>query len=42
MTALAIEQAMKQQEREEPPPQKPSERDMKNPAKMQECARTHA
>jgi len=36
MTALAIEQAMKQQEKDEPPPQMPSERDMKNPAKMQE------
>jgi hypothetical protein len=35
-TALAIEEAMKKQERDEPPPQKPSERDMKNPEKMQE------
>jgi hypothetical protein len=35
-TALAIEKAIMQQEKEEPPPTKPSEADMKNPAKMQE------
>ena len=35
-TALQIEKAMAQDLRDEPPPKMPSERDMKNPAKMQE------
>ena len=35
-TSLKIEEAMKQQERDEPPPSMPSANDMKNPAKMQE------
>jgi len=35
-TALAIEKAVKEQERQEPPPAQPSDRDMKDPKKMQE------
>jgi len=35
-TSLKIEEAMKQQERDEPPPNMPSAKDMKDPAKMQE------
>jgi len=35
-TSLAIEAAMRTQERQEPPPSKPSDRDMKDPKKMQE------
>lgn len=35
-TALQIEKAMAQDLKDEPPPKMPSERDMKNPAKMQE------
>ena len=35
-TSLKIEAAMKQQERDEPPPSMPSAYDMKDPAKMQE------
>jgi len=36
MTALKIEKAMQLAEKEEPPPKMPTERDMKNPQKMQE------
>ena len=36
VTALKIEMAMKAAERDEPPPRMPSEKEMKNPAKMQE------
>ena len=35
-TALQIERAMAQDLKDEPPPRMPSERDMKNPQKMQE------
>merc|ERR1711988_1185550 len=35
-TAAAIEAAMTQGQKEEPPPRKPSDRDMKDPKKMQE------
>lgn len=35
-TALKIEAAIKQAEKEEPPPKRPSEADMKDPRKMQE------
>ena len=35
-TALQIEKAMAQDLKDEPPPKMPSEKDMKNPQKMQE------
>merc|ERR1719473_2591745 len=35
-TALKIEAAIKQAEKDEPPPKMPSEQDMKDPKKMQE------
>ena len=35
-SALQIEKAMAQDLKDEPPPKMPSERDMKNPQKMQE------
>jgi len=36
VTAFTIEKAMRTAEREEPPPKMPSDKDMKNPKKMQE------
>ena len=36
LTGLKIEAAIKQAEKDEPPPKRPSERDMADPKKMQE------